>query len=202
MSKVRERILDTASGLFYQSGIQAVGVDSIILGADVARMSFYRHFKSKEGLVLAFLERRDQEFRSWLDAEVRRLAPDPADRPLAVFDALALRFDPESYRGCAFINAIAETADRQGVVHRAAASYKLRIQDYLARLLEEAGASAKLAPEWLLLMDGAVVTAVREGSVEPAFRAKRLAALLLAAGKPAAAKRPAKASRRRSPAPG
>jgi len=61
MSKVRERILETASELFYRNGIQAVGVDAIIGGADVARMSFYRHFKSKEGLVLAFLERRDDE---------------------------------------------------------------------------------------------------------------------------------------------
>ena len=82
MSQVRERILDTASELFYRKGIQAVGVDAIIDAAEVARMSFYRHFKSKQGLALAFLERRDAEFRAWLDREVVRLAPDPAERPL------------------------------------------------------------------------------------------------------------------------
>src|SRR5262245_19840575 len=136
MSQVRERILETASELFYQQGIRAVGVDAIIARADVARMSFYRHFKSKEGLVLAFLEQRDQQFLGWLDAEVRRLAPKPERRPLAVFDALALRFAPNDYRGCAFINTMAETADHDDVVHRAAAGHKARVQAYLARLLE------------------------------------------------------------------
>src|SRR5262249_47812238 len=179
MSQARERILQTASELFYRRGIRAVGVDAIIAGADVARMSFYRHFKSKEGVVLAFLERRDEQFRAWLAAEVCRLAPDVADRPLAVFDALALRFAPEDYRGCAFLNAIAETADRNDVVHKAAAGHKAKIQDYLAKLLEDAGLSAKHAADLLMLLDGAVVTAVREGAVEPAFPAKRLAALLL-----------------------
>ena len=179
MSKVRERILETASELFYRNGIQAVGVDAIIGVAEVARMSFYRHFKSKEGLVLAFLERRDEQFRAWLDAEVRRLAPDPADRPLAVFDALALRLGPEDYRGCAFLNTLAEIADRRDVVHLAAAAHKAKIQVYLARLLDDAGLDSKYAADLLMLMDGAVVSAVREASSDPAFRAKRLAALLL-----------------------
>lgn len=195
MSKARERILEVASELFYRKGIQAVGVDAIISGADVARMSFYRHFKSKEGLVLAFLERRDERFRAWLEGEVVRLAPRVRERPLAVFDALALRFAPEGYRGCAFLNAMAEAADRNDVVHRAAAGHKAKIEDYLARLLRDAGLDAELAPDLLLLFDGAVVTAVREGSAEPAFRAKRMAALLLASKKPASAK---KASRPRS----
>jgi len=197
MSQVRERILETASEYFYQRGIQAVGVDAIIQGADVARMSFYRHFKSKEGLVLAFLDRRDEQFRTWLDIEVRRLAPDPLDRPLAVFEALALRFGPEDYRGCAFINAMAETADRRSVVHRAAAAHKSKIQLYLARVLEEAGHDAELARDLLLLIDGAVVSAVREGTAEPALRAKHLASLLLGARKLASAKTSSKSSRTR-----
>lgn len=189
MSKVRERILEVASELFYERGIQAVGVDAIIAGADVARMSFYRHFKSKEGLALAFLERRDQRFRSWLEGEVDRLAPDPRDRPLAVFDALALRFSPEGYRGCAFLNTMAETPDRNDALHRAAARHKEKVQDYLARLLRDAGLDAGLASDLLLLVDGAVVSAVREGSPAPAQRARRLAALLLDAGSRAPMKR-------------
>lgn len=186
MSKVRERILEDASELFYQKGIQAVGVDAIIAKADVARMSFYRHFKSKEGLVLAFLDRRDQLFRAWLEGEVNRLAPDPSDRPLAVFDALALRFAIADYRGCAFINTMAETADRDNVVHQAAAEHKNRVLDYLAQLLRDAGLGAEHAPDLLLLFDGAVISAVREGSEAPAHRARRLAALLLNATTPAA----------------
>lgn len=179
MSKVRERILEVASELFYQRGIQAVGVDAIIAQADVARMSFYRHFKSKEGLALAFLDRRNEKFRAWLEGEVNRLAPQLRDRPLAVFDALALRFASEGYRGCAFINTMAETADRDDVVHQAAARHKTKIQDYLALLLRDAGLGAEHAPDLMLLFDGAVISAVREGSAAPALRAKRLAALLL-----------------------
>jgi AcrR family transcriptional regulator len=179
MSQVRERILEVASNLFYKKGIQAVGVDAIIAQAEVARMSFYRHFKSKEGLVLAFLERRDEQIRDWFEAEVLRLAPDPLDRPLAVFDALALRFATQDYRGCAFINTMAEIPNREDPVHQASAKHKALFQDYLARLLGDAGFSVEHASDLLLLFDGSVVSAVREGSAEPAFRAKRLAALLL-----------------------
>ncbi len=180
MSKVRARILEVASDLFYQHGIQAVGVDAIITGAEVARMSFYRHFKSKEGLILAFINGRDQQFRTWLAAQVERLAPDPRDRPLAVFDALALRLATPNYRGCAFINTMVETANRDDKAHQAAADHKARFKDYLAGLLADAGLNARHASDLLLLFDGAVVTAVRDGSPEAAGQARRLAALLLA----------------------
>ncbi len=192
MSKVRERILEVASELFYQKGIQAVGVDKIIVQADVARMSFYRHFKSEEGLVLAYLHRRGELIRDWLESEVHRLAPTVRDRPLAVFDALALRFALEDYRGCGFINAIAETADRNDVVHQAAVHHKMNIQDYLAQLLRDADLGAEHAPDLLLLFDGAVVSAVREKSAEPAFGAKRMAALLLNIPVPPPQKPPSK----------
>lgn len=184
MTKVRDRILETASDLFYRKGIQAVGVDAIIVQADVARMSFYRHFKSKEGLVLACLEARDERFRAWLKGEVDRLAPKAKDKPLAVFDALALRFATEDYRGCAFLNTMAETPDRDDAVHRAAAGHKGKIGAYFETLLREAGRDPALAADLLLLFDGAVVSAVREGSAAPAGRARRLADLLLNAAPP------------------
>lgn len=184
MSKVRDRILEAASESFYREGIQAVGVDAIITQADVARMSFYRHFKSKEGLVVAVLNQRDEHFRAWMAEEVDRLAPDPKGRPLAVFEVLALRFASQDYRGCAFINTMVETANSNDAAHQAAAAHKARFQVYLAQLLRDAGLDPQHAPDLLLLFDGAVVSAVREGSVEPAFRAKRLAALLLGAPHP------------------
>jgi AcrR family transcriptional regulator len=180
MSKVRARILEVASELFYQQGIKAVGVDAIISKADVARMSFYRHFTSKEGLVLAFIRGRDEEFRGWLAAQVERLARDLNDRPLAVFDALAVRLATPGYRGCAFINTMVESADRNDLAYQAAAEHKARFEGYLAGLLSDAGLDPRHAADLLLLFDGAVVAAVREGSVEPAKRARRLAALLLA----------------------
>jgi AcrR family transcriptional regulator len=101
----RERILDAASAAFYRRGIRAVGVDSVIADADVAKATLYRHFPSKDALVQAFLERRDERWRAWFADAVERLAPDPADRPLAAFDALGEWFGSEDFRGCAFINA-------------------------------------------------------------------------------------------------
>ncbi len=179
MSRVRERILQAASELFYQRGIQAVGVDAIIAQAEVARMSFYRHFQSKEGLVLAYLEQRDDQWRAWLKETIEGLAPDPADRPLALFDALAQRLETPHYRGCAFINAMAEVADRNEAAFQAAAALKGRTELYLAQLLREAGYKKSLAPDLLLLLDGAIVSWVRHGDPIAAQRAKSMAALLL-----------------------
>ena len=171
MSQVRERILDTASELFYQKGIQAVGVDAIITEAEVARMSFYRHFQSKEGLVLAYLERREEQWQAWLRAEVERLAPDPADRPLAIFKALALRLATPRYRGCAFINAMTEAADREGATFQAAASLKGRTERYIADLLHKAGHSKALAQDFMILLDGAILSWVRDEDPGAALRA-------------------------------
>ena len=184
MSQVRERILEVANDLFYKKGIQAVGIDAIISGAEVARMSFYRHFRSKEGLVVAYLARRDETVCDWFRQEVRKLAPDPRDRPLAVFDALAMRFRIETYRGCGFINTVAEVADPASAAHAAAAGHKARFEQWLAGLLEDAGLDSSRAPDLLLLFDGATVAAVREGTDEPARRAQRIAALLLGLPEP------------------
>lgn len=184
MSQVRERILDVASDLFYRHGIKAVGVDAIISQADVARMSFYRHFRSKDGLVVAYLEQRDEATRDWFEKQVRRLAPNPRDRPLVVFDALALRFGSKGYRGCGFINAIAEVADPASDAHGAAAAHKRRFQSWLAELLREAGLDESCAADLLLLFEGATAAAVRQGTAEPAHRARRIAALLLGIPEP------------------
>ncbi len=194
MSQVRGRILEVASDLFYRAGIQAVGVDAIITKADVARMSFYRHFRSKEGLVLAYLAERDDSLLAWFEAEVIRLAPDPRQRPLAVFDALAERSAAQDYRGCAFLNALAESADRTAAVHRAAVRHKARFAGYLATLLRDAGLDEGQAEDLLLLFDGAVVSAARQGSDAPIHRARELARrfLGLPAKRSAGSRRPAR----------
>src|SRR5882762_3400666 len=101
----RSRILDAAYDLFSRRGVRAVGIDAIITRSGVARMSLYRHFASKEELVLALLERRDEQWtKGWLLAEVERRATDPADRLLVAFDVLDEWFHRPDYEGCAFIN--------------------------------------------------------------------------------------------------
>jgi AcrR family transcriptional regulator len=181
----RERILDTAARLFYSDGVRAVGVDTIIAEADVAKMTFYKHFASKDNLVAEVLRRRSAEWRAWMDAAVRRLAAAPRDRPLAVFDALGERFSAKGFRGCAFNNAVIELADRDHAAHRAAVEHKALVRALLRSFLEEAGAVSAdaLAGEFLLLMDGALVTAVRDGRPDAALSARNIAAALLAADK-------------------
>ena len=181
LSKPRDRILEVASQLFYQHGIRAVGVDTIIAQADVAKMTFYKHFKSKDLLVLEFLKRRDEMWRAWFEAAVSRLAPDPKDRPLAIFDALEERFSQKDFRGCAFINTMVELADGDNIAHHEAAEHKLKVQKIVRSLLSEAGIKEPeaLSKAFLLLMDGAIVTAVRERKPGSAKAAKEIAATLL-----------------------
>lgn len=180
-SAPRDRILETASQLFYQNGIRAVGVDTIIAQADVAKMTFYKHFKSKDLLVVEFLKRRDEMWRAWFESTVCRLAPNAKDRPLAVFDALEERFSRQDFRGCAFINTMVEMADGDHMAHRAAAEHKHNVQRIVRSLLSDAGVSNadELSHAFLLLMDGAIVTAVRERQPGSAKAAKKIAATLL-----------------------
>ena len=181
----RDRILEVASRLFYQNGIRAVGIDSIIAQSDVAKMTFYKHFKSKDLLVLAFLKHRDELWRVWFETTVSRLEPNVEERPLAIFDALEERFLKKDFRGCAFINTMVEMADGDHAAHQAAAEHKQNVQRIVRTLLSEAGVKKpeELAKAFLLLMDGAIVTAVRERKPGSAKTAKKIATSLLLAHK-------------------
>lgn len=177
----RERILETASVLFYEGGLRAVGIDTIIATAEVAKASFYKHFASKDDLVLAFLERRDVAWREWLRTTVEQLSPRKPGRPLAVFDALEERFARSDYRGCAFINSMVELADDSHAAHVASAKHKAQVMEYLKELLTDAGYTRtdQLAYDLMLLIDGAIVARVRDGVPDSAAAAKRIATLLL-----------------------
>src|SRR4051812_25583526 len=101
----RERILQTAYELFSRHGTHAVGVDAIVAGSGVAKMSLYRNFGSKDELILAFLRRREELWtRDWLQHEVLRRASAPEDRLLAIFDVFGEWFRRDDYEGCAFVN--------------------------------------------------------------------------------------------------
>ncbi len=181
-SAAREKVLDAASALFYAHGIKAVGVDLIIAQADVARATFYKHFPAKDDLVVAFLNRRDAMWRAWLGETVGRLAAEPADRPLAIFDALFERFSAGDFRGCAFINSIVELANRDHPAHIAADTHKRAVTAQVAQILADAGyPDPDLARSFVMLVDGAIVTALRESSPDAASRARSIAQALLAA---------------------
>jgi AcrR family transcriptional regulator len=184
----RDRLLDTAERLFYAEGTRAVGIDRILAESGVGKASLYRHFPTKDELVLAVLRRRDEEWRCWLREAVDELDVPPDRRPLAVFDALSARFARADFRGCAFINTIVEAADPESPAHAVADEHKRRLTGYLVQLLAEAGHAdpETMAARLVLLVDGAIVTALRERSPAAAQVARGIAEVLLLERAPAA----------------
>ncbi len=122
MTEVRERLVTAAYELFARNGVQAVGVDAIIERSGVARQTLYRHFGSKQELVLAFLERREEVWTyGWLAAEVQRRERDPRRRLLAIFDVFDEWFRRPDFEGCSFINVMLEHPAADHPLHVAAA---------------------------------------------------------------------------------
>ena len=177
----RERVLTAAYELFAQEGIRAVGLDDVVARAGVAPVTLHRHFASKDDLVLAFLERREQLWtKDWLEAEVQRRASEPDEQLLAIFDVFDEWFRRDDFEGCSFINVLLEISDADSPLHRASATYLARIRSFIERLAAEAGISdpESFARQWHILMKGAIVAAA-EGDREAARRAQSVGALLL-----------------------
>jgi AcrR family transcriptional regulator len=177
----RERILDTAYELFSRHGTRAVGVDRIIAECGIAKMTLYRNFPSKEALILAFLERRDELWtRAWLQAEAVRRGATPAQRLLAIFDTFESWFARGDFEGCSFINVMLEVAEVDNPIRVATVRHLESIRGFVSGLAEEAGIQDPdgFARQWHILMKGSIVSAA-EGDLEAASRAKQMGALLL-----------------------
>lgn len=186
MKSRRDHLIDSALKLFYAGGFNATGIDKILAEAGVAKMTLYKHFPSKDDLILAVLERRDEQFRAWLLGEMERSGPDPRAQLLAMFDALESWFNGEAFRplgfnGCAFINVASEYGDLKHPAHQKASAHKQLIVDHLETLCENLGADdpIALAEQLALLKEGAISTAHVRGMPEAARTAKAVAALLL-----------------------
>jgi AcrR family transcriptional regulator len=182
----RERILETAYELFSRHGTHAVGVDAIVAASGVAKMSLYRNFGSKDELILAFLQLREERWtREWLQAEVCARAQDPAERLLAIFDVFGEWFARDDYEGCAFVNVMLEIDDREHPVRQATVEHLAAIRAFLAELAAEAGAEDPdgFARQWHILMKGSLVAAA-EGDADAGARAQALGRLLLSAALP------------------
>jgi AcrR family transcriptional regulator len=181
MLSARERILDTAYDLFSHHGIRAVGVDRIIATSGVAKMSLYRHFHSKEALVLAFLQEREKRWTmEWLLAEVSIRADDGAGRMLAIFDVFDEWFQQPDFEGCSFINVLLEFSELEHPVRQATTGHLATIRGLVREFAEQAGLDdpEAVACQWHILMKGSIVAA-GEGDRMAARRAKALGELLL-----------------------
>jgi AcrR family transcriptional regulator len=182
-SDARERLLTAAYDLFSHHGVRAVGVDTIIARAGVAKMTFYHHFPSKDDLVLAFLERRERLWtHSWLEAEVKRRSTTPAERLLTIFDVFDEWFQRDDFEGCAFINILLEMAEPEHRIRKASAAHLANIRSFLRQLADAAGIAQPddFARKWHLLMKGSIVAAC-EGDKLAARRAREIGRAVLAA---------------------
>ncbi len=183
MAEGRDRILDTAYELFSKHGTRGVGVDRIIAEAGTAKMTLYRNFASKDELIMAFLEAREERWtRGWLQADVERRAQAPTARLLAIFDVFGEWFHREDFEGCSFINVMLELTDRDDAVRLASVHHLSVIREFLAGLAADAGVAdpEAFARQWHILMKGSIVAAA-EGDTLAAARAREMGELLLAA---------------------
>ena len=178
----RDRILASAYELFSRKGVRAVGIDEVITKADVAKATLYRHFATKDDLVLAFLQEREQLWtKDWVEAEARRRGDTPEEQLLAIFDLFDEWFQRDDFEGCSFINVLLEMNDRKTPIGKASAVHLRNIRTIVRGLAEEARLDDpdQFAHSWHILMKGSIVAA-GEGDREAAKRAQAMGRLLIA----------------------
>ena len=184
----RERILDTAYKLFARRGVRDVGVDELIDRAKVAKATLYRYFPSKDDLVDAFLQRREELWTlGWVEAEARRRGAGPEERLLAIFDLFDEWFHRDDFEGCSFINVMLEMGPNHQVGQRSV-EHLANIRTVVAKLAGEARLKdpGDFARSWHILMKGSIVQA-GEGDTDAARRAKEMARALIERFRPSSA---------------
>ncbi|CAJ7798144.1 TetR family transcriptional regulator [Burkholderia pseudomallei] len=188
----RERLLDAAETLIYAGGIHATGVDAIVKRSGAARKSFYAHFESKEALVAAALERRDARWMAWFVEATKKRGKTPRAQLVGMFDVLREWFEQADFHGCAFLNAAGEIERADDPIRVVVREHKARLLAFVREQLDahaaQAGADrrfvARLARQWLVLIDGAIGVALVSGDASAARDARAAAELLLDATLP------------------
>ncbi|OCB30600.1 TetR family transcriptional regulator [Mycobacterium malmoense] len=187
-ASARERILTAAYELFSRRGIRAVGTEEVIDRAGVARATLYRHFATKNDLVLAVLQRREELWTHGLiEEQSRQRGETPEEQLLAIFDVLhdwiQLR---DGYEGCSFINVLIELGP-DSPAGRACITHIDHVRDIVRHRAAAAGLTdvEEFASSWHILMKGAMVLAA-VGDVDAALRARRMAVGLIDDHRPVA----------------
>jgi AcrR family transcriptional regulator len=176
----RQRIVDTAYQLFAHREIRDVGVNELINRAGVAKATFYRHFSSKDDLVLAFLDQRDRVWTvDMIVADARRRGRTPIEQLLAIFDVFGDWFRRDDFEACSFINILLEMGAKHPL-GQASIDYLARIRGHVQQLAEEAGLrdTEGFSRSWHILMKGSIISAT-EGDADAAKRAQAMARTLI-----------------------
>ena len=183
----RDRILETAFRLFYAHGYRGVGIDTIIEESDVAKATLYKHFPSKDELVIAYLDRADAAWLGALRTAAQDAGPEPREQLVGMFDALASACRREGYHGCAFINTAAE-ARPDSPVHARTVAHKRAVREWVRELSAEAGAADPdgLAQGLTVILDGGLSAGVLDADPTAPDAAARAARALVDASCPPA----------------
>jgi AcrR family transcriptional regulator len=180
----RERILEVAYALFSRGGVRGVGVDEVVDRAGVAKATLYRHFPTKDDLVLAFLALREERFtRDYIEREAERRGSTPEERLLAIFDVFDEWFHRDDFEACSFVNVLLELG-REHPAGAASIRHLEHVRAFPERLAREAGLRdpSSFACAWHILMKGATIAAA-EGDRRAASCAREVGQKMLAAAR-------------------
>jgi AcrR family transcriptional regulator len=193
---VGDRILATATGLFYREGVRAVGIQRVIDEAGIAKASLYAHYRSKDDLVAACISRRSEIARAAIERRLADAGPDARARLLAMFDGQVETVESEEFRGCPLLNASSEIAAADHPAKQVIAAQREWLRGLIASLVGEArlASADRLTGALIVLFDGSSATSLLDGDPTAARHARWAAERLLDAHAPA--RRPTRRSRR------
>ncbi|HMP08474.1 MAG TPA: TetR/AcrR family transcriptional regulator [Lacipirellulaceae bacterium] len=174
----RQRLIDAAVGRFYRDGFRNVGLDQILADVGISKTAFYKHFESKDDLMLAVLEYKNR----WLQDLLRETCAArgdraPGDELRALFDVVEQFVEADDFHGCIFVNVVMEFPLPHEPAHQAAAQHKRAIEALVCELAQQAGAAdpQTLAKDLCLVMEGAYVTRQVTGDAHAGVVARRVA---------------------------
>jgi AcrR family transcriptional regulator len=177
----RDEMIKYAFDLFYKNGFHATGVDTIIAGTGISKRTLYKHFTSKEGLIIAAIDYYHQTMYKTISGYLEKTTlKNPVEKVLRIFDFLAERVDAGNLDGCFAMNAKTEYVHKAREIEDAYATYVVALQQMIERYLQEGnvGNSQLLATQIIILFEGAIIRSKDTGNSEPVKQAKAVAELI------------------------
>lgn len=184
----RDEIVQKALDAFSRNGFRATGMDRLVAETGISKTSMYKHFKTKEDLIVAALKLRAEQFNSWAFKRAESLGATPKEQLLAFYDALDEWFNEEAFKSCMFIKASSEYLEPTHAIHRQTVEQRITMLLKLTGLVKAAGLKNpdQIARQLMILQEGAIVTAHFGYSEDPAGDAKEAARVILETAEPVA----------------
>lgn len=181
----RDELVQKALSVFYLNGFHATGMDMLVKETGISKTSMYKHFKTKEDLILASLRLRDELFRNMVQRRQEELSETPKGQVLALFDVLGEWFNSPEFHGCMFIKASSEFQEPNHPIRRQSAEHKLLLAEHIEKLLVLAGYdnADTLTRQLMVLKEGAIIAAHVSQSKTAAQDAKNIAETILEGAK-------------------